>query len=59
MKKEDAKARILGVSASPRQANTYYAVKDALQAAEEFEFVSETEFIDLSQLNLLRSLFEI
>ena len=49
---EKTKVRILGISGSGRKANTYYAVKQALETAEEFDFVEKTEFINLGKLNL-------
>jgi multimeric flavodoxin WrbA len=52
MTNEKPTVRILGISGSPRRANTYYAVKEALKAAEELDFVAQTEFISLGDLNL-------
>jgi len=49
---EKTKVKILAISGSGRKANTYYAVKQALQAAEEFDFVEKTEFISLADFDL-------
>ena len=49
---EKTKVKILGIQGSGRKANTYYAVKQALEAAEEFDFVESTEFISLATLKL-------
>ena len=43
---EKTKVKILGISGSGRKANTYYAVQQALAAAEESDFVGKTEFIN-------------
>lgn len=52
MTNEKPIVRILGISASPRRANTYRAVKEALAAAKELDFVAETEFINLGELDI-------
>lgn len=59
MTKEKPTVKILGISGSPRRANTYYAVEEALKAAGELEFVSDTELINLGELNLKPCLGEM
>lgn len=49
---ERTKVKILAIQGSGRKANTYFAVKEALKAAEEFDFVEKTEFISLASLKL-------
>lgn len=48
---EQNKVKILGISGSPRHANTELAVKEALKAAEDLGFV-ETDFLSLADYNL-------
>ena len=49
---EKTTVKILGYSSSGRKANTYFAVQQALAAAEELDFVESTEFVNLGKLNL-------